>query len=1125
MTKFAPFDMTSAEFIDAGKPVNLADFACLRWWEGTAPNGLSVHAILPDVDGCVSPVQTEDGLWHLGLEWEEPRDVARVAIAYVGTVPRDVHIQYWQNNWPTPAPERRPGARRGWIGRDDPWHGRWVTVRAQRTIEKQTCTFIFDPVDIPELREVRTWESLEEAEDYLAPFRRTLKLRILSGGNVQPTIRAIEATGRSRWREGLIDIRMPSSGVTAAEWGVVADATNGHILALETLTQGTARLRVLYAGADAAQADRTIITVHSAERPFSFLISDLEEGPITIPDLGVAITWASPLPLKNPQAQHAATARTIYNRVADGPEQSLARAMAEIPRLDVTKQDSGTGMGRYLPIGFDGGRQEFAVRHNGELFADKAQLKLSGRDAAHLLWPGRQLRYRIGSGDPPDFREEGHATQQSLLEGWLPVIISHWLDREIAFKVTTLATPVDGPPQEAALRRGDEDLAAMMRVSIRNTTHGRKQAQLWLAVAPAESLVLEGNCLFAVGRVVPDVQVARQWRVDTYPSPRLRSLLVTGKGGNLQTVPLGRGPEASHAIPTALLYSLDLEGGESRTLTFVVPFATPTDASRLQGLDFDRTLDEVTAYWRGYVAGGQMHVPEQVLADFHKAARVHVGISTDKDPVNGLTIVPAATWSYGACGNEACWQIMMLDQAGHHTRAAEYLETFLQTQGLSRPDGRFASSEGALVAMDFDGGKPVMGGFAYNLDQGFIMECLADHYRLSGDRDWLTRVVPALIKACDFVSRERVQTKQFDANGDPSEAWGLLPAGHLEDNPEWRHWFAVNAHAYAGLRAIADVLVEINHPAADGLQHEADAYRSDIRSAALRAMAQTPVVRLLDGTYVPHIPTRTGLRGREPGWFREAAYGALHLLEGGVFDPDEPEMTWLLKDLEDNLFVTREWGRPVDLDEHWFSHGGVTIQPNLMDLAIDYLRRGETKHALRALFNNFGASLYSDVRTFTEHPVTALGQGVGPFYKSSDESKALIWLRHMLIHEENETLHIAQGAPEAWFAMEQPFGVKAMATFFGTVSFEIRPSSERTTVTLRRDSNHTRAGLLTSLAIHLRRPSSEPVTALWVNDVSVPVPNDGSVILIPSPPCELYVRVEYDNARTRTDQRGSPFDR
>ena len=94
-------------------------------------------------------------------------------------------------------------------------------------------------------------------------------------------------------------------------------------------------------------------------------------------------------------------------------------------------------------------------------------------------------------------------------------------------------------------------------------------------------------------------------------------------------------------------------------------------------------------------------------------------------------------------------------------------------------------------------------------------------------------------------------------------------------------------------------------------------------------------------------------------------------------------------------------------------------------------------HALRALFNNFGASLYPDVRAFTEHPVVELGHGVGPFYKPSDEAKSLVWLRAFLLHEEGETLHLALGAPRAWFVPGQSFGVRRMASFFGPVSYRV----------------------------------------------------------------------------------------
>ncbi|MFH1086352.1 MAG: hypothetical protein V1772_11400, partial [Chloroflexota bacterium] len=456
-------------------------------------------------------------------------------------------------------------------------------------------------------------------------------------------------------------------------------------------------------------------------------------------------------------------------------------------------------------------------------------------------------------------------------------------------------------------------------------------------------------------------------------------------------------------------------------------------------------------YWRAYVdAGSQLDLPEAVLTDFHRAVPTHIAISADKHPATGLFTVPAATYAYGACGNEACWQITLLDQAGHHRRAEAYLETFLRTQGLKRPDGAFHSAEGALQARDIEGadsrGRLILSEtFSYNLDHGVIMECLADHYRYSGDRAWLERVTPNLVAAANFVIRERQHTMRLGTDVHPAPEWGLLPPGHLEDNPEWRHWFAVNAHAYKGMGAIALVLGDSAPAEAERLAAEAEAYRQDLRRAALRAMEEAPVVRLLDGTCVPHIPTQTGLRGRAWGWFREAAYGALHLLEGDVFAPDEQEMTWLLKDLEDNLFVSREWGRPVDLDQSWFSQGGVAIQANLMDLAIDYLRRGQIEHGLRALFNNFAASLYPQVRAFTEHPVIALGHGVGPFYKSSDEAKALTWLRAFLVREEGNVLWIAPGAPRAWYAPGGSFGVRGVATFFGPLSYRIEAEREAVT--------------------------------------------------------------------------------
>jgi hypothetical protein len=1082
-----------------GEPVDLAPFAHVRQWIGTERHDLQVVELLLPPDGAWRPTRRPGmDACHIGLEWSEAQTVQQLVVRFAADqpVPPDLRAEYWRKNWPTPAPEQLPGARRGWIGRDDPWHGHWTVARGDRVIEGNVCTITFDPIDLAEINDRK---QLEEAEDYLAPFRRTLKVRWAWSGRDAPVVQELHAYSAAVWQERAVDILFAQD----SDWSGRAEVAFGYLLGVEALELGASgvvaqdgswrcnqptgriRLHLLTTDAEPDGGSRTIVTVRTQSRSFSFLVSDLDGGPIYVKDYGVLITRSDdPTSLDEVKARCAVASRSIYDRVKGEPEQSLARAMAEIPPLDVTNQDTyaphyGVYLGLYSVLGVDGGRQEFALRYNGELFMSKLLLKPAGCDLAGLLWPGLDIHFRFGTGDPPDFRLGSHTTHQSLMDGYLPIITSEWDDRELSWTQTAFAALLDGPLTPPEARRGDEDVVAMMRFAVRNTTPGWKRACLWLVVDPREELTLQDGMVIAEGRAVPGAPATRQWRVEPYRRRRLRCAIRAGKGG-LRAIQYAE-EGAPHAFPTAVLYQVELRPDESDVLDLAFPFVSfgePADWRKVADLDYTSKLTDVAAYWRRFVAqGGQIELPEALLSDFHKAVRIHVAISADKDPASGLTVVPAATWYYGACGNEACWQITMLDQCGYHVRAVDYLETFLRTQGAIRPDGRYRSAEGAFQGLDLDDGRPVTGLFGYNLDHGCIMECMAAHYRLSRDRAWLERVAPQLIAACDFVIRERQATKEHDQAGQPVPEWGLLPAGHLEDNPEWRHWFSINAHASGGLHAIAEALAEIGHPEAQRLLREAAEYREDIRRAARRAMVKSPVVRLLDGTYIPHIPTHTQVRGRESGWFREAAYGPLHLMDGGIFEPWEEEMTWVLKDLEDNLFVSREWGRPVDLERYWFSHGGVTIQANLMDLGIDYLRRGEVEHALRALFNNFASHLYPHLRVFTEHPVVELGCGQGPFYKASDEAKALLWLRAILLLEEGDQLHLAPGVPRAWFAPGQTFGVNRMATNFGPITYRVESSASQVAAEIEPPDRQPPRQLL----LHLRRPRREAIRRVLVN--------------------------------------------
>jgi len=1089
-----------------GDKANLVCFGKVGWFEGEEPKRVRFHA-LPALEGGWEPHQEGD-TWQVGVQWDEPRDVYRVEVE-MPTGGQPPKLQYWHNTWPHLAPERLPGARHSWSPVDDFFHGKWVTASAEVTAAPGGFTYVFDPLDIAELRD--QWQSnaerqLIDSPYYEAKFRRALKLRLLGQGQAPSRVR-LRMTSGSVWGRQVVETLFGCGPGSVLPQRISVAAYNGRAEAVwQSGPDGcpSATITIDYlAGTDGMplgsdNPDRTIVTVRTDAMCFSFLVADVAPGkPVFVPDLGVMVVAAGERPDWQELLRRAEKNPSIYDRVAKEPQQTLQRAFEEIPALDVTKQEP---FGRYMPLSFEGTRQEFALRYNGNLLLDKRHLKVAGRDAARALWPSTQIRYNFGSGDPPDWRERAGAAEQTVMGGYLPIVNTCWLDRDIEFTQTAFATPLSGIPEGPFDIRGDEEMVCLVRVTLRNATDGVKTARLWFNVWPSESLALDGGDLIARGRLAPDRPVKRGWKVEPYAEERLRANVCAPTGGfRLAVVPEPEFlPPAAHsmaeprgtAVPdigtsvvaNSLLYEVELEQDECASVVFRIPFSaldTQEERRLLAGLDFEEQLAAVREYWEEYVGSGtELSLPDQILVDYFKAVRPHVAITVDRDPGSGLFVVPAATYTYGACGNEACLQIRHLDMCGHHERAERYLETFVATQGAQPLDGDFRTKEGTLQALDVYDGQFIGRHFSYNLDHGFIMECLVDHYRFTRDRDWLGRIAPNLIAACDFVTRERQATMRTDECGKRVAEYGLLPAGHLEDNQEWYYWFAVNAHAYGGMKGAAEILAEIGHPEAERLARDAEAYRHDIRRALEEARINSPVVRLRDGTYIPHTPTRAGLRGRDYGWFREAAYGPLHLVDGGVLDADEQATTWILKDLEDNLFVTWMYGWATDTQRYWFSRGGVTVQANLLNNITAYIRRGQPEHAVRSLFNDVGLNLYRDVRCATEHPVVEPGHGVGPNYKTPDECGFLISLRRCLVDEVGTALHLCRALPESWIR-DGELRFERVPTFFGPISLSVS----------RCEDGHIQAEVQlpqrlrpAATWLHLRPPQGKRVETVWVDD-------------------------------------------
>jgi hypothetical protein len=239
-------------------------------------------------------------------------------------------------------------------------------------------------------------------------------------------------------------------------------------------------------------------------------------------------------------------------------------------------------------------------------------------------------------------------------------------------------------------------------------------------------------------------------------------------------------------------------------------------------------------------------------------------------------------------------------------------------------------------------------------------------------------------------------------------------------------------------------------------------------------------VRLRDGTYVPKIPSRLYERGRAHGWLRETLEGALFLPTYRLLAPDAPETRWILKDYEDNLYISERYGYSIPAYENfWFSRGGFSMQANLLDGPLPYLWRDDIEHYVRAYFNSFASAFYPEIRMCNEHSLPELGYPRGDHFKTSDEAQSTYWLRLTFVNEQADKLYLGQAIPRYWLADGNKVGITRAASHFGSLSllYESNASDGKIRVVLdppRRNKPQT-------IFARIRHPESKPIRSVLLN--------------------------------------------
>jgi len=797
------------------------------------------------------------------------------------------------------------------------------------------------------------------------------------------------------WERGPVEGRVELSvGVVKAL--SITPGEIGEATSFSSRVSGPLRLELSVRDGDDRGERRSVVTVHTKARPFSFFLRDVDaRRPILIPPYGVAVTKASDRRVYDEIRRDVASLglRTQLQTIAAEAEETFEAAAAQVRSL---KCQTWLGLGRDMRL--------FAV---GERL-DWIQPRFHAAAVTLAEMDGRptSCQIRIGRGWGPV-----EAISRRLEDGVLPILHGTLLDGDVRYELTAFVS-LERSPLTADHVRGTHSLVADGHADGHMFTEA--QQALFERLLPEEMKREEETVLHlrvdavntaAVPRYAwfrggwPQTESGHTPRTGGYSLEPATGFTLLGSGrvyavSRLDGGPLSRQEEAVLVEP----------GGKS-TYELLLPHRPlPRErAARLAASRFDERHAECLRFWRERLAkAARVELPEPRIAEMIQAGLLHLDlVAYGREPDGPLA---ATIGLYAPIGSESSPIIQFMDSMGWHREARRSLAHFLDKQ---HEDG---------FMQNFGG---------YMLETGAVLWSLGEHYRYTRDDDWVRSIEPKLTKAARFVLDWRRRNLRDDLRG---RGYGMLEGKTADPEDPFRS-FMLNGYHYLGLQRVSEMLRNVDPVESARLAREAADFKADIRRGFLEAMARSPAVPLGDGTWVPTVPPWVGYRGplslyADGGqWFTHGAFpardsllGPLYAVFQEVIDPRSTEATFALE-AHGELMTDRN----VAFSQPYYSRHPIL-----------HLRRGEVNAFSKAFYNAAASLADRETYTFWEHYFHA-----SP-HKTHEEAWFLMENRWRLYLEEGDTLSLLPGVPRAYLEDGKTIEIDGMWSYFGPIRLSVR---------------------------------------------------------------------------------------
>ncbi len=718
------------------------------------------------------------------------------------------------------------------------------------------------------------------------------------------------------------------------------------------------------------------------------------------------------------------------------------------------KQDSGPML---LSLACD--NRKFVAQREGEV----ARVALPETD------DGTTVEFKTTSRIVPTFGTGGRQQRIRRLEGgWLPIPIVEVQEGEVFYTQKTYVAPVEQGRQSLCVveyrieNRGSVPADALLTIRA-------------LASDAAEDLADVDN-LEGVAVAHRGGRLIARYAVED-PGPRLT--MATDRG----TVTLGGPLAAGEAVQISGL----LPHGD-------VPVEQHETLSRASIADLHQATLE---HWsQATAAAMQIELPDPLLVNVIRASQVHCLLAA-RNESDGARIAPwISSDRYGPLESEANSILRGMDYLGYDEFSRRSLDFFVARYNKA----------GYLTT-----GYTMMG-------TGWHLWMLGEHFALVKDKPWLAERAPEVMRVCQWIIAQRAKTREGCADEGTCPERGLMPPGVMADWNNYAYSFCLNGYYYAGLKAAAEALREIEYPGAQELLDEATRFRADILRAYAWTQSRMPVMGLRDGTFVSgypsqvHCPAPVGdfFPGQDGNrsWAYDVELGAHHLVPLGVLDVTRPDVASMMEHMEDVHFLAEGWFDypAAESQRDPFNRGGFSkVQPYYSRNVEAYALRDEIKPFIRSYFNTIPSLLNREVLSFWEH-----FNGVGGWNKTHETGYFLHQTRLMLVQERGDELWLAPFVTRNWLKQGMKVSVERVPTRFGHFGYRIESFAKEGHIDVVIDPPTRNP--VARLVVRLRHPDGRPMQRVTVNGVEhADFDAAAEVIRLESGAEQLRVRAYYES--------------